>query len=242
MNRNMVILFLACLSKNKSGNIYGGAEKSIINLANWYAENNDDAVILASVEGKEKAYSISEKIIYEGFEVKYNNKLKTHLEIYRNTKLVMDKYRPDIIISFWIHPLFYGIVSGRLKNKFIFYSERNDPKLEYGLVSKSMRHFILKRCDGIVFQTHGAQQYFRSRIINKSCVIHNPVYIKRDEYKPYLDNRNRIVAVGRLNEQKNHKLLINAFSKITKKYPKMILEIYGEGPLHKELTDQIKSK
>ena len=46
----MKILLLACLAKNKSGNTFGGAEKSIINLANWLAEKGH-IVTLASVQG-----------------------------------------------------------------------------------------------------------------------------------------------------------------------------------------------
>lgn len=53
------------------------------------------------------------------------------------------------------------------------------------------------------------------------------------------ERENVIVSVGRLVEQKNQKVLINAFSKIAKKYPEYKLKIFGEGNLREELQKQI---
>ena len=50
----------------------------------------------------------------------------------------------------------------------------------------------------------------------------------------------RLVAVGRLNAQKNYRRLLNALVKVKKKYPGVSLKIYGEGALGKEIQDMIK--
>ena len=52
---------------------------------------------------------------------------------------------------------------------------------------------------------------------------------------------NKIVSVGRLMPQKNHKLLLDAFDEVNKKYPDYKLEIYGDGPYKDELKDHIAS-
>ena len=50
-----------------------------------------------------------------------------------------------------------------------------------------------------------------------------------------------VLSVGRLSEQKNHFLLIDAFEKMER--PKnLVLKIYGEGPLKEKLEDYIRSK
>ena len=54
--------------------------------------------------------------------------------------------------------------------------------------------------------------------------------------------RKEIVTVGRLEPQKNQKLLINAFSELAKKFPDYTLVIYGEGSLRKKLEKYIESK
>ncbi|MFG6326102.1 MAG: glycosyltransferase [Lachnospiraceae bacterium] len=235
----MRILLLACLGKNKSGNVFGGAEKSIVNLANWLADKDYD-VVLASVEGDARAYDISDKVKYEGKEIIKKNKLYTHYQLYANTKRVIKKYKPDIIISFFLHPLFYALPS-IFKNKIkAVYSERNDPDREYGKAAKLMRKILVKHIDGIVFQTRDAKNYFPDKIKKKSIVIHNPTYIKYDDYAIVENPDKRIVTVGRLNPQKNHKLLIKAFSEISDKYKDYTLEIYGDGPLKNELKSLIR--
>lgn len=235
----MRILLLACLGKNKSGNVFGGAEKSIVNLANWLAEKEYD-VVLASVEGDDKAYDISDKVKYEGNEVIKKSKLYTHYQIYANTRRVIKKYKPDIIISFFLHPLFYALPSIIMRNIKAIYSERNDPDREYGKAAKFMRKILVKHIDGIVFQTRDAQDYFANRIKEKSIVIHNPTYIKYDDYDIVENPDNRVVTVGRLNPQKNQKLLIKAFAEISDNYKDYTLEIYGDGPLKTDLESLIK--
>lgn len=235
----MKILLIGCLTRNKSGNVYGGAEKSLINLSNWLAENTNNKVILASVEGNIQAYPVSKKVIFKGYEINASKRLKTHLEMFRNTYAVIKQIKPDIIIGFWIHPLFYALISGAAKNIPLIYAERNDPDLDYSKISKLMRNVMLKKAKGVVFQTKGAQSYFNKKIYDKSVIIHNPVYIDETKYPIYDDGKKRIVTVGRLNRQKNQKMLIQAFKEIIKEFPGYILEIYGEGPLKKELQHDI---
>ena len=51
----------------------------------------------------------------------------------------------------------------------------------------------------------------------------------------FLRNKNYLLAIGRLTEQKNHLMLIKAFKIIQKKYKnKLFLIIIGEGPLKKK--------
>ena len=54
------------------------------------------------------------------------------------------------------------------------------------------------------------------------------------------ENPRNIITVGRLMTQKNHKLLIEAFSKIAKEFPDENLVIYGEGELRDTLETQSK--
>ena len=52
--------------------------------------------------------------------------------------------------------------------------------------------------------------------------------------------QNTIVAVGRLIEQKNFFLLLEAFAEVCTVFPTYRLIIYGEGKLRKELEDKIE--
>ena len=67
----------------------------------------------------------------------------------------------------------------------------------------------------------------------------SPTFVGR---KPAAQRDNVIVAAGRLDENKNHAMLIHAFSRIAGEYPNMQLVIYGEGELREQLTKLIKEK
>ena len=45
--------------------------------------------------------------------------------------------------------------------------------------------------------------------------------------------------MGRLNQQKNYPLLLEAFQEFSKKHGDYVLEIYGKGPLEQKVRDQI---
>ncbi len=235
----MKIMLMACLSVSKAGNIYGGAEKSIINLANWLSENCENEVYLVSVEGDAQAYPVAENVCFIGNKIANSGKLAMHMKILQFTKRIIRQINPDVIISYWIQPVFYAVISGCAKSIPMIYSERNDPNLEYGKLAKLMRYVALKAVSKIVFQTSDAKAYFSEEIQRKGVVIHNPVYLKFEDY-PIRKQDNRVVAVGRLSKQKNYELLIRAFSKISKYYPELTLEIYGEGPLKANLSALIQ--
>lgn len=130
--------------------------------------------------------------------------------------------------------LICGFVSFFVNNKFIF-SERNDPnQTPVGLYRRIIRDIIFTRAYKCVFQTQQAKEHFYNSIQKRSYVILNP--INPNIPQPYKGKRRKvIVAIGRLNLQKNFHLLINAFKLFHDEYPDYKLEIFGRGELEEEL-------
>ena len=96
------------------------------------------------------------------------------------------------------------------------------------------------QADGIVFQTKDAKAWFSEGIQKKSAIIYNQVDDKF--YKNCISDYSLckdIVTVGRLTNQKNHKLLIEAFANI-KDEINDDLYIYGDGPLKEQLLNCIR--
>ena len=97
---------------------------------------------------------------------------------------------------------------------------------------------------GVVYQT-GAQkeQYHRSFVFSESArhiVIPNPM-----EHSPLWDARvperkKEIVAVGRVNKQKNYPLLLRAFAIVSERHPDWRLSIYGEPRAKREVLSLIE--
>ena len=99
---------------------------------------------------------------------------------------------------------------------------------------------LFKKASGFIFQTEDAKKFFSKKIQDRSVVIPNPI---NEDFivKPFDGRRvKEIVTVGRLVEQKNHKLLIDSFSEVSRKHSDYILKIYGEGILREKLEKQIK--
>ena len=217
---------------------FGGAEKQIIKLANEMA-NRDHDVTLISLYKNNECYKIHEKVK----KIHIPDKGKSILKIfnrYNNLRKKIKKIKPDIIINFWFQSAYLtAFMSKRYTGKLI-YSERGDPgDKEYDGILGIIRKISFKKIDGFVFQTEIAKNYFDDKISKKSTVIHNPIMIKKGEYVIPEKREKRIVTVGRLHEQKNHKFLINAFNEFSKKYEDYVLEIYGEGTLHDEIDKYI---
>lgn len=75
-------------------------------------------------------------------------------------------------------------------------------------------------------------------------VIPNPVSIPEKILpieKSSPSSRNKILSVGRLNLQKDHKTLIEAFALLANDFPNWDLKIVGDGDLRPQLEEQIKS-
>ena len=66
----------------------------------------------------------------------------------------------------------------------------------------------------------------------------NPAFV-RPRYED--DRPQDIVAVGRMDENKNQRMAIRAFCKIAKRFPDARLILYGDGPLRRELTEEVRS-
>lgn len=224
----------------------GGAERVISNLANMFVNEGNEVYILTLLNG-DSAYQLDDKIYFDSLKIKEGKKnvIEKIFSILKNV-INMRKYIKrnnfDVIISFLPRASWYSAISTiGLKNKLII-SERNDPNSIYkSKLQKKMYRLIYNMADGIVFQTNDAKNFFSKKVQNNSVVISNPVndiFFDNVKVKKRLKN---IVNVGRLSEQKNHKLLIDAFADFSKEYRDYKLIIYGEGPLRKELEAQINN-
>jgi 1,2-diacylglycerol 3-alpha-glucosyltransferase len=130
----------------------------------------------------------------------------------------------------------FSAIAAAGQKHFFLVSERNDPnRYEH----PKIRDFSYRFADVVVCQTPDAADSFPRGIRKKSVVIANPIDV--GEVQPYDGVREkRIVTVGRLNPQKNHRLLLTAFAAFAKEHDDYVLEIYGKGELEGELKAYAK--
>ena len=182
----------------------GGAERVISNLANDFIKNNE---IVITTTIKKIEHALDENIKFYSLEdEKKLNELRRLTKLYK----IVKKEKPDVIISFLTGPNFRILLLKKFINIPTIISVRNDPKIEYGTLKRKIFMKVLyPLADGFVFQTQEAKNFFSTKIQNKSVVIPNPIkseFLKRKIYEGKKEKT--IISVGRLEKQKNHKLLI----------------------------------
>lgn len=218
----------------------GGAERVMINLTKYFSEAGYDTVLVTSFRDKWE-YTVPEhvkRLSLENTEIKQSRWRRNLSRIYKLRQLCK-KEKPDILVSFMTEPNFRALLATiGLPTKNLV-SVRNDPEVEYGgKIGRLIGKYLLPLADGCVFQTEEAKKWFPQKLQSKSRIIYNSV--KEDFYhiqrKP---NKGEIVTCGRLEKQKNHALLIQAFAKIAREFPYATLKIYGEGSLKEQLQQQI---
>lgn len=118
-------------------------------------------------------------------------------------------------------------------------SERNDPRFN-SLAWKIIQAVLLPLADRFVVQTQQIKNYFPKFIQKKTDIIFNPV-TEKVFLLPIVPKEKRIISVGRLHSQKNQKMMIEAFARVSEEFPEWKLVIYGEGPERDSLESLVSS-
>jgi glycosyltransferase involved in cell wall biosynthesis len=227
----------------------GGAERVMVTLANEWSKT-EDVTLMVFNDGR-CFYKIDEKVRIKPLNtMPKQNGLERRLSILpveiRRYKAICSEIKNgsyDFVLSFcFTTNVFASLAAMKAKDKKIIVSERNDP-YRYARYVKLLVNVLYRKCTMVVCQNDEVKRYFRKhKFRNKLVVLPNPVNFEDIPEERPKHIADEIVTVGRLIEQKNHKLLIDAFKEIKDIYPTYNLKIYGEGPLEEELRQYIKKE
>lgn len=217
---------------------HGGAGRVVSLLANGLSADGNDVTIIVSSDS-EHIYRLNTDIKF--VPLKYNNKINVFQKIKLINK-VCKKNSIDVLVTFMTELNVFGIVASIGSPWKVIISERNDPVLTpKDKRIRALRSIMYPFADGYIFQTEEIKSFFSKRIQNNCQIIINPLMEKLPEV--YTGEQNaEIVAVGRLNKQKNYPMLITAFEGVHEVYPEYCLKIYGEGPERSYLERLIVEK
>lgn len=217
---------------------FGGAERVLSILANKWSEIGHNVSFLITVTNGVPSYTLHNDILINY--VKYKNKKFRVINLFMTIRRFILKNKYDIVVSFMNDQCAITALALLGTGIPIVYSERNDPtKTNTRYIDKIYRKIVEKRATKVVFQTEGAQICYNRKVQNKSEVLLNPIEIEKFPVHDFKYEKDEIVAVGRLEKQKNFPLLIKAFSIIEKEFPTYTLNIYGEGSQREELKKLI---
>lgn len=218
----------------------GGAERVVSVLANHFAQDGYAVDILTLFSTKVE-YNIDERInIIDCKSTTPANYYSSAPHWFREIRRYTKTERPDAIFALITRIGVLTVLATMGMGVQVVVSERNDPHYDHrSLFMRLMTNMAFRRAHKIVFQTKRVQSYYNMSIQRNSVIIPNPINVTDTAEGPFLP---KIVSVGRLQPQKNHKMLIAAFAEVLKRHPNYSLVIYGEGPLRSELETLIKDK
>lgn len=207
----------------------GGTERVVALLANEYSSRGIPIAILLFA-GSDRAYPLDSRIEVLSVGAPSGGNLSARLGRLRRMRQF---YRENTHCQIWAFSAMGAVFSAVAtlgQRHFFLVSERNDPtRYEH----RRIRDLCYRRAQVVVCQTADAVKSFPAGIRKKSVVIPNPLEPGEASYTG--EREKRIVAVGRLSAQKNHKLLLHAFASFVKSREDYILELYGQGELETEL-------
>lgn len=223
----------------------GGAQRVFANLIQHLADAEIDVILVNDFElaSDVAQYPVDNKVRRYYLRKSLNgNSILKNIERVAQLRRIVKKEKPNLVLSFLGRPnkrMLLATIGLRTKK---IVSVRNDPNREYaaGGFSKWFARNLFRLADGCVFQTEEAAEYFPQAVQRKSTVILNPIDLKFFD-AVRTNSPHNIVTVGRLESQKNQRMLVKAFAKIAKEFPEEKLIIYGEGPLREELENLCES-
>ena len=152
---------------------------------------------------------------------------------------------PDIVISF-LRITNITTILALLGTKYpLIVTEHNNIQVfSYGTLWETLGRLTYPHCSLVVSVSQGVDRGFSSLPESKRAIIYNPIVVKDDgqldELPAEVDpDKNWLVSMGRLNEQKGFDLLLQAFAQIAPKYRNWQLLVLGRGELRKQL-EQMK--
>lgn len=193
----------------------GGAEHVIANLAEYFHQSGDEVLMVTYFKGTQE-YVLSDNIKREYADLTpdeiSSNRVVNFQRRFQKLRNIWKWYKPDVIVSFIGKTNLMTIATSRGLHIPVVVSVRSVPAREYaGKTMQLGMKLLFPMAAGVVLQTNQAKTYFPGSIQKKAKILPNS--INPQFIKPlYTEERSKeIVSVGRLDENKNQKLLLEAF-------------------------------
>ena len=244
----------------------GGAERVICNLAEYFYSEGYRVTMVTKVRD-EKEYELNpgiKRIIADITpEEETASRIRNLFARIAKLKRIWKEVKPDVIVSFIRKNNLMAIASAAPLGIPVVVSVRSAPERELkGFGFKTISFLLFRQAAGVVLQTREAYDFFPGYIRAKAVVLPNSINpdflkaseeltlattINHDKKKTVYDRipssvkEKRIITVGRIDDNKNQRLLVEAYVKITDHYPDWSLELIGDGSGRQALEEYVST-
>lgn len=222
----------------------GGAERVIANLTEYF-DGKGYKVLLVTTHRMPVEYEVPasvKRMISEPLEEELEGgRIHNFAVRFQKLRRIWKEEKPDVIVSFIGKNNIMAILTSFGLKIPVAVSVRGEPNEEYySRVLRFAAKYLFRFADGVILQTKACLDFFPKAVRKKAVILKNPmnpIFFK----EPYRGEREKtIVSVGRVDENKNHEMLIRAFAEIADEFPEYQLIIYGDGPERARLADLTK--
>lgn len=217
----------------------GGAERVMVNLAGYFADRGCRVTMVTQYQ-KENEYLLHEKVKRVISDITdeevTGSRLVNFVRRFKKLRNIWKSEQPDVILSFIGKNNMMAILTSVRLGIPVAVSVRADPEQEYyNSWMRFMARHLFAWAGGVVLQTSRCFDFFPEKVRKKAVILKNPV--SRDFFRERFEGKREkeIVAVGRIDENKNHEMLLRAFAGIAHEFPDYKLVIYGEGDCQEQL-------
>lgn len=223
----------------------GGAERVFVNLAGYFVSRGFRVTLVTQYQ-KENEYELpqgADRVISDITKEEEGGRIGNMWRRYHKLRRIFKRLQADVVLSTIGKNNFMALLANAFLPTKVVVSVVAEPTEEYpGRLMRFLAKTLFYFADGIVLQTTDAMKFFPKGIRKKSVILKNslnPAFVRpRYEGSRCQD----IVAVGRMDENKNHRMAIRAFSRIAETFPESRLILYGDGPLRETLQKEVREK
>jgi glycosyltransferase involved in cell wall biosynthesis len=206
----------------------GGTERVVSLLAADRCRRGDEVHLFAFVD-EESYFVLDPAVTIHRLPDRGGTGWLTSLRRIASLRAEFRRLKPDLVVSFLTKINLLCLLATIGLGVRVVISERNNPTVQkkhilWRLVSAA----VLPRADRLVMQTDAIANTLPPALKKKAVVIGNPC--DRSTGVGTAADAFRLVAVGRLVEQKGFDTLIDGFARVAERFPDWTLTIFGEGP------------
>lgn len=222
-----------------------GTERAVSNLVNglmkFYSDYSITIISLFSESDEQSFFELNENIsvihLNKVNNFNFLNKIFWYKQLVSDLKKINSQYNFNVILgTTYVHNILLPFVVKNTKTRTIG-CEHEVYGYPSGIIRK-IRKKIYPKLDRIVVLNHTEQSKFG--FLTNTTIIPNSLPFETEK-KAELINK-KIIAVGRLTDQKGFDMLIDVFDMVRSKMPDWELNIFGEGEDFSALESKIKSK
>lgn len=250
---------------HRSFALVGGAERVIIDKANYLSDQGHEVMLVSYEQGQHPLpYVLQQNVKFVDLDCRFFTLSKYSLfnrllkffrlkqKLKASLKQTISDYSPNVIVLASDWQFLIGLVLSaagsipviaEFHNAYDFITKKIGD-VKNGMKAKvtefyyrsSLKHF--ERCACLVSLTENDARHWRNHS-KHVVVIPNPVTLYPETINDIPKEDGRILCVGRLNDQKRIDRLVTAFSMISDKYPNWHVDVFGEGDKKTALQEQV---